>query len=186
MLTASQLLQHAVEAVLACESALSNTTAVASLASAMTSLTKRAVQFTIAAQAQDSAADAAAAAAEADAGGATAAANFPAVVPSLASLGVARTVPAAASLVRRSSSSSNQAATSTAFLAVLHARSLLQLADAMQAAGPQLLFKSLTSGAKFKLSGALKQVKQRFGGITLGPRGVSSSRLWKGNGGFGS
>jgi hypothetical protein len=50
-----------------------------------------------------------------------------------------------------SSTSSNQAAASIALLAVVLARSLVQMADAMEAAGPQLLFRSLMAKPLYAL-----------------------------------
>jgi hypothetical protein len=49
-----------------------------------------------------------------------------------------------------SSSSSSQAKASAAMLAVVLARSLVQLADAMEAAGPQLLFASLMAKPRYR------------------------------------
>jgi hypothetical protein len=49
-----------------------------------------------------------------------------------------------------STSSSSQAKASTAMLAVVLARGLVQLADAMEAAGPQLLLASLTAKPLFR------------------------------------
>uniref|UniRef100_A0A383VY06 phytol kinase n=1 Tax=Tetradesmus obliquus TaxID=3088 RepID=A0A383VY06_TETOB len=57
-----------------------------------------------------------------------------------------------------SGSSSSQGAASTAFLAVLLTRGLLQLAAAMEAAGPQLLFRCFAAceDAKYRLGWALQ------------------------------
>jgi hypothetical protein len=167
MKAAQQLMQHAADAVVGNESTLSNTAAVASLASAMSSMMKRAVQFlNAAAQEQDPAAAAAAAAAAGAGDGVTAAAaSLPAIAAPLLRSGLPWAVHKAAALMSTCSSRSrlNQAAASVAFLSVLHARSLVQLADAMEAAGPQLLFKSLTSDAQFRLRGAFMRAIQCCG-----------------------
>jgi hypothetical protein len=161
MLAASLLLAPAVDTVLSSDAALSNTVIVAGLASALASWVKRTVQFTKEAsslQGRPMPAAAAAAvtdsASEADSTEAEAAACFLAAAPALINhvlMPAAATAAAAAqrtsaaitntcSSSNSSSNSSSQAAASTAFLATLLARSLLQLADAMQVAGPQLLF----------------------------------------------
>jgi hypothetical protein len=59
--------------------------------------------------------------------------------------------PGAGSAVGSSSSSSSQAAASAALLAVVFARSLVQLADAMEAAGPEVYFKSLLGEPVFRM-----------------------------------
>jgi hypothetical protein len=168
MMAAAELLSQAAKAVLSWEAALVNTAAVARLASAITSLVKRAVQFTKAAagtMAQQAAA--VSPGAEAPAGS-----WFVAVVPgiidvvfepsarmllayivqlaeakcqSISAAGSSSSGNTTTNSSSASSSSSRQAAASTAFLAVVLARSLVQLADAMEAAGPELLFRSLTN-----------------------------------------
>ncbi|KAF6254255.1 hypothetical protein COO60DRAFT_335067 [Scenedesmus sp. NREL 46B-D3] len=152
MLVASQLLSYAVTAVLGSAAALSNTAAVAGLASALTSLVKRAVQFTRAAaalQAQSAAAG-------------DAAAFFPAAIDHITgdcfrmmacAICDASTsshvfaAPAAGS----ASGSNSQAAASAALLAVVLARSLVQLADAMEAAGPEVYSRSLLGEPSFRV-----------------------------------
>jgi hypothetical protein len=115
---------------------------VAGLASALTSLVKRAVQFIKAAasmQGQPAAADDAAAA------------YFPAPAPSIVKeLFVVAFWHCTGQLMAASnsssgSSSSSQVHSSAALLVVVLARSLVQLADAMEAAGPQLLHDSLVA-----------------------------------------
>jgi hypothetical protein len=159
MLVLGPLLLHALEAMRGSHAALDNTAAVAGLASALTSLAKRAVQHISAAanlQSQPTAA--------AD-GEAAAAALFPAAAPVFAAdcvatparlltgwLGSLETAAAAAgNAVGSSSSSSSQAGASAALLAVVFARSLVQLADAMEAAGPEVYFKSLLGRPEFRM-----------------------------------
>jgi hypothetical protein len=165
MLVPGPLLLHAVSAMRVSQAAVGNTAAVASLASALTSLTKRKVQYITAAvdlQSQP----AAAAGGEADG----AAAYFPAAALILAVDCVARPAcrltdwfecleDAAASagnaicssINSSSSSSSSQAAASAALLAVVFARSLVQLVDAMEAAGPVVYLKSVLGRPVFKM-----------------------------------
>jgi hypothetical protein len=185
MLAIPPLLAHAFYAVLQSELA-DNTAALAGLASALTSLVKRAVQYTKAATANDLQAQKGAAAAEVPDRQEVAAACFPVAVPVLvgdhlryraktlawprpeASPGPFNSLGAGSS----SSSSSSQAAASTAFLATLLVRHLLQLADAMEAAGPQLCYKCLMNRPSYMLMWQF----QREGGSAivcrrLGPRG---------------
>uniref|UniRef100_A0A383V4W9 Uncharacterized protein n=1 Tax=Tetradesmus obliquus TaxID=3088 RepID=A0A383V4W9_TETOB len=157
MLTAVEALAHAAGAVLSPAAAaaaaaaaeppglLSNTAAVAGLDSAVASFAKRAVQLTRAAvqmQGQSSAAAQDAAAV-----------YFPAALIDITDVhkeSVARSLfqasrnaSAAGAASAGSSSSSSQAAASTALLSVFAARGLVQLADAGEAAGPQLLFRCI-------------------------------------------
>jgi hypothetical protein len=95
----------------------------------------------------------------------TAAACFPAVVPLLLQLlAPSASLAAAAALLHRcdpasaDSSSGSQAKASAALLAVVLARGLVQLADAMEAAGPQLLFASLMT--KQCSEGAVRHVRR--------------------------
>jgi hypothetical protein len=165
MLAAGRLLAHAVDAVLGSQAALGNITTVTGLASVMTSFVKRAVQFVNAAstlQAAETPAatmlqpvghaaastsrptDHSAATAASEQAGLeeTAAACFPAVVPLLLQLLLPSAFLAAeaASLLSCDpasiDSSSSQAKASAAMLAVVLARGLVKLADAMDAAGP--------------------------------------------------
>jgi hypothetical protein len=155
MLVPGELLLHALPANLGFQSALDNTAAVAGLMSALTSLSKSAVQYIRAAanlQSQPVAASAAAAA------------YFPAAArvfaidfvdrpaswlgsQEVAAAGAGNAVGSSSS----SSSSSNQAAASAALLAVVFARSLVQLADAIEAAGPEVYLKSLLGGASYRM-----------------------------------
>jgi hypothetical protein len=137
------------------QAALDNTAAAAGLASALTSLTKRTVQYVKAAadlQSQLAAADAD--------GGDVAAAYFPAAVPTIAEACVGR--PACllagwfegletAAGVGNAVGSSSQAAACSALLAVVFARSLVQLADAMEAAGPAVYLKSLLGRPVYRM-----------------------------------
>jgi hypothetical protein len=168
VLAAARLLSFAMDAVLGSVTALSSTAAVAGLASALTSLVKRAVQLTAASDWQGRLATTPAAAAAAaptsaehslasDLGAMSA--NLAAAVPSLFQscfLGFEPVqVESVASLTSSSSSTSSsscQAAASYALLVVLMARSLLQLANAMEAAGPQLLFSALTAQATSRIA----------------------------------
>jgi hypothetical protein len=163
MLLPGQLLLFATPAVLVSQAALDNTAAVASLASALTSLAKRAVQhITAAADLQSQ--PAAAGIRDADA----VAAYFPAAARYIAADCVAepalvltkwiRSLQTAASGTGNtaggsssSSRSSSQAAASAALLAVVLARSLVQLADAMEAAGPEVYLKSLLGRPVFRM-----------------------------------
>jgi hypothetical protein len=127
-----------------------NTAAVPCLASAYTSLVKRAVQVVKAAGGWH--AQLAAAAATTHERVQVAAAYFLAAVPVL----VGEQLRGVASLLSQWATTgrcrmSRQAAASTALLAVLLARSLVQLADAKQAAGPQLYFNCVMSGPIYKL-----------------------------------
>jgi hypothetical protein len=159
MLVPARLLLHASAAILGSQAALDNTAAVAGLASALTSLAKRTVQF-IRAAADLQAQPAAAATGEVDA----AAAYFPAAVPYIADecvtqpaclstgcFGGCETAAAGNANGRSSSSQQSQAAASAALLAVVFARSLVQLADAMEAAGPEVYLKSLLGGPAFSM-----------------------------------
>jgi hypothetical protein len=137
---------------------LDNTAAVAGLASAVTSFAKTTVHLTRAAlllQVQPAAA--AAQGTEYAAAAASATACFPAAVATVtgvfsttvvsglfeASLHCSVTGTVGSCSSTSSSSSNCQAAASIVLLAVVLARSLVQLADAMQAVGPQLLFRTL-------------------------------------------
>jgi hypothetical protein len=151
MLVPGPLLLYASPAWRASGALLENTAAVAGLASALTSLAKRTVQLiTVGADLQ-----AAAAIDEADA----AATYFPAAAPTMAVDCIARPARLLSSWFERpetaasgvgnasgsssSSGSGSQAAASAALLAVVFARSLVQLADAMEAAGPEVYLRSL-------------------------------------------
>jgi hypothetical protein len=162
MLVPGRLLLYALNAMLGSPSTLDNTGAVAGLASALTSRAKRAVQcIRTAADLQSRAAAAAAAADEADA----AAVYFPAAALNIAFDCVAKpasllmgwsgsletAAAGAGNAVGSSSSSSSQAAASAALLAVVFARSLMQLADAMEAAGPEVYFDSMMARPVFRL-----------------------------------
>jgi hypothetical protein len=151
MLAIPPPLQHAFEAVLHSDLA-ADAAAAAGLASALTSLVKRSVRLAKAAVAlkvQSSAAAAAATRSVAQARAAEAAACFPAaaivlVNEHLSDLGSVLNKALQRSLGSACSGSlSSQAAASAAMLVVVLARSLVQLAGAMEAAGPQLLFDSL-------------------------------------------
>jgi hypothetical protein len=158
MLLPGPLLLYALPAAQGPQAALDkdNTAAFTGLASALTSLAKRAVQRIRAAadlQLQP------AAAATDDA----AAAYFPAAAASIAADCVAEPAgaltgwlislqaAAAGTGNARGSSSSSQAAASAALLAVVLARSLVQLADAMEAAGPEVYLKSLLGRPVFRM-----------------------------------
>jgi hypothetical protein len=190
MLAAGQLLVPAAVAVLGSQhiplEALDNIAAVASLASAIASFAKRAVQLTRAAitlQGQP-------AAAAAQGGAAAAAAFFPAavswmmgvlVVPFLESLSTASPHPGSATGAAGATRCS-QAAASTALLCVVAARGLVQLADAMEAAGPQLLFRSLMASRSFRESWDLANGGDMFISRIAGLRGSPAmhtvSRQW--------
>jgi hypothetical protein len=136
------LLLHACYAVLQPDLA-GNTAAAAALACALTSLVKRAVQLmaeAAAATTQDSA---------------TAAACFPAAVSDLVDehlQAVASSIAkSAGNSVEGSCSSSSQASASAALLAVVLARSLVQLADALEAAGPQLYYDCVMHKPEYKV-----------------------------------
>uniref|UniRef100_A0A383VUQ7 Uncharacterized protein n=1 Tax=Tetradesmus obliquus TaxID=3088 RepID=A0A383VUQ7_TETOB len=167
MFAAAQLLAPALTAVLSCQTLLANTAAVAGLASALTSLAKRAVQFTRAAarMQQEQQAAARPEATSAAAAAAAAAAYFPAAVPKIVDVlfklpdmrNTAALVGSSSSSSNTSSSSSssrNQVCASAVLLAVVLARSIVQLADAMEAAGPQLLFDSLAARPAFNVQWA--------------------------------
>jgi hypothetical protein len=162
MVAVGQMMQHAIAAVLDSDAHMGNTVAVAGLASAITSLAKRTVQFvrdacSMQQQQQQLPAEPSQLAAEC----------FPAAVLVLVqstlgefARGVLRaairsTKPAIHGSSKHSSSSSssstNQAAASAALLAVLLARSLVQLTDAMEAAGHQLLVDCQRSLPAFNL-----------------------------------
>jgi hypothetical protein len=159
MLLPGPLLLHAIPAAMRkSQAALDNTAAVAALASALASLAKRVVQrITAAADLQSQ--PAAAATGEDD----TAAAYFPAAAPHVVAGCIGRPAclladwfeifkPAAAGAGNAvSSSSSSQAAASAALLAVVFARSLVQVADAMEAAGPEVYLKSVLGRPVFRL-----------------------------------
>jgi hypothetical protein len=159
MVAAAHTIRFALVALLDSEAALGNTATVAGLASALTSLGKRAVQFIRAAVAlqQRAAGGAAAAAAAAAAGNIHNAAVsdegcFPAFVHAIVGA-VFRAFVVVARVkgcFDPSSSSSPQAAASSVLLAVVLARSLVQLADTMEAAGPQLLYNSLVAAPLFR------------------------------------
>jgi hypothetical protein len=163
MLTASELLKIAVKAVLSSEAALVNAAAVAGLASALTSWVKRTVQFI---QAAGAGAQQQQQQASAFSLRVMSASCFPAVVPELVEVLLQPTASAATDCIIRTQmaaaaasslndathnsnnsssidSSSIQAKASISLLVVVLARSLVQLADAMEAAGPEKLFKSL-------------------------------------------
>jgi hypothetical protein len=163
MLVPGPLLRYALQAMLGSQAALDNTTAVASLASAFTSLAKRAGQL-IRAAAELQSQPAAAATGAADPEG-QAAACFPAAALSIVgdcvtrpaclltdwfesletvAAGVGNTVGSSSS-----SSSSSPAAASAALLAVVFARSLVLLADAMEAAGQEVCLKSVLGRPSF-------------------------------------
>jgi hypothetical protein len=170
MLVASQLLQHAVNAVLGSGAALANTAAVAGLASALTSLVKRAMQFNRGAQLQDVSVNTTAAAASINAAQSFAAATAASATCTAATvvlndgmLPVATAVQPAATACLSSSSS--------AFLATLLVRSLMQLADAMEAAGPQPLFDSLTAGVQLKVAWYSVGDNTRYWETPLKPQG---------------
>jgi hypothetical protein len=156
MFVASQLLAVAEKAVLGSEAALVNTAAVAGLASALTSWAKRTVQFIQAAV--QTAQEQASAATPQD----LFPSYFPAVLPEVALMLLQpfeaalerimqQDAEAAGSSLddasRNSSNSSNrdsiQKKASMSLLVVVLVRSLVQLADAMEAVGPQLLFNAL-------------------------------------------
>jgi hypothetical protein len=153
MLVLPPVLQHAFDAVLHSE-LVSDTTAAAALASALASLAKRTVQFVKAAAALPLP-EAAATTWEEHA--AVAAACFPAAVSEL----VGENVTALATSVSKALDGPNhspgagglgsQAAASAALLAVVLARSLVQLADAMDALGPLPVYKRLLCKPRYTL-----------------------------------
>jgi hypothetical protein len=139
-----------VTAVLSSTTALANTAAVAALASALTSLVKRAVQFTKAAVSLRSQQ------LEQDSLDSKAAANFPVALPHIENQVLQELFKGFGAIFSSSSSSSNQlqARASAALLAVVAARSIVQLADAMEAAGPQLLLESHNAAPAFRIGWA--------------------------------
>jgi hypothetical protein len=149
MLAAADMMQEAARVGLGSPAALSATNLAAGLASALTSLAKKAVQFTKAAVMQRQPA------AAANAINSIAAACFPAALIKV----MFRLYPRLAAFMKTAAvhcapidgASSNQAAASIALLAAVLARSLVQLADAMEAAGPQLLFRSLIAKPLYAL-----------------------------------
>jgi hypothetical protein len=160
-----ELLEHAAHAVLDSQDLLSNTSAVAALASALTSLTKRAVQSLNAARLQ------------AQSGSTAAAGVAPAAVSLLGSFTavVVRRLEAAAFRVG-SRGSDSQAAASAAYLAVLLARSLVQLAAAVEAVGPQLLFDCLSKKDRVKISWGSFAGVRTFLTVSVGPEGEEQQR----------
>jgi hypothetical protein len=144
MLAAGRIMRHAVAAMLSCDVFTSNTVAVASLASAITSLVKRAAQYVRDAGGMQQQRRQQLAAASLE----LTAAYYPAAMRVLVrdvlgacSHGVwAEATHNAKPAAQNSSSSTSQAAASAALLAVVLARSLVQLTDAMEAAGSQLVF----------------------------------------------
>jgi hypothetical protein len=158
LLVPGRLLLHviALPAMQASQAMLDNTAAVAGLASAVTSLAKRAVQHIRAAA--DLQSQLAAAATGEDA----TAAYFPAAAPCVLADTVTRPAgmlagwcaslkTGAAGTSNAVSSSSSQGAASVALLAVVFVRSLVQLADAMEAAGPEVFLKSLLGRPAFRM-----------------------------------
>jgi hypothetical protein len=149
MLLPAALLPHSVRAVLGSAAALSNTATVAGVASTLTSLVKRAVQFIRASAVLP---------AEAAAAG-DPAACFSAATQTIAAECVQR--PAARIRLAAAigvfnvdgvgGAGGRQAAASAALLAVVLARNLVQLADAMAAAGPAVCARSLMSAPLFKI-----------------------------------
>jgi hypothetical protein len=155
MLVPGQLLLYASPAMPGSQAALDNTAAVAGLASALTSLVKRTVQRIRAAgdlQSQP------AAAATGEAIDEPQALYFPAAVLRIVDDCVAK--PArlltecfgcleTAAAGNAAGSSNSQAAASAVLLAVVFARSLVQLVDAMEAVGPEVYLKSLLGRPTF-------------------------------------
>jgi hypothetical protein len=158
LLVPGRLLLHATAypATRGASAVLDNTAAVAGLASALTSLAKRAVQHIRAAA--DLQSQLAAAATGEDA---AAAAYFPAAAPCVLADVITRpagllagwctSLETGAAGAGNAASSSSQAAASAALLAVVFARSLMQLADAMEAAGPEVYLKSLLGRPAFRV-----------------------------------
>jgi hypothetical protein len=152
MLAVPPLLLHAFDAVLHSPELAGNTSAAAGLASALTSLVKRAVQLTKAAVSLQEGNSAPSAAAAATVTGRAlageAAACFPAAVGELVGVHLKNLGNAVSKALVRSFSSTapsrlrsllgGQAAASAALLVVVLARSVVQLADAVEAVGPQL------------------------------------------------
>jgi hypothetical protein len=156
MLVPGRLLLYASPEILGPQAALENTAAVAGFASALTSLAKRTVQR-IRAAADLQSQPAILSASE----NYEAAAYFPAAASYLADDCIAKPAgfltdwfggvetAAAATGDAVGSSSSSQAASSAALLAVVFARTLVQLADAMEAAGPEVYSRSVLSRPAF-------------------------------------
>jgi hypothetical protein len=163
MVVAVEALAHAAVAVVGSQAgplgAVDNTAAVAGLASAVASFAKRAAQLTraaIALQGQS-----------ANSLEAAAAVYFPGALvyitdalqdslagglfSSLQHNLVAVVTGSSSHSSHSSTTSSSQAGASVAILAVVLARSLVQLADAMEAVGPQLLFRCLMAAPGFKI-----------------------------------
>jgi hypothetical protein len=162
MLVPGPLLLYALLAILESQAALDNTAAVAGLASALTSLVKRTVQLIRAAvDLQSESQPAAPVSSEANA----AAAYSPAAAASIIIESVARTsrlltgwfgrfqtaAANAGNAVGSSSNSSSQAAASAVLLAVMFARSLVQVADAIEAARPEVYLKSVLGEPGFRM-----------------------------------
>jgi hypothetical protein len=170
MLTAGNMIEHADGAMLSSDAFMGNTVAVAGLASAITSLVKRAVQCVRdACGMQQQRQQLAEQSLE------LAAACYPAAVRPLVrdflgtfSRGVycaaiRTTLPAVQNSSSDSSSScsTTQAAASAALLAVVLARSVVQLADAMEAAGgAQLLFDCQGRQSAFNIEWSLGGLQQ--------------------------
>jgi hypothetical protein len=152
MILATDMLAPPAAAVLGSEEQLGSSVTAAGLASALTSLVKRAVQFVTAATGMQQVAPRAVATPEFER---AAAACYPAAVASLASCFLAsvavQIADAASAMSRTSSSRGSQAAARVALLAVVLACSLVQLADAMEAAGPQLMFRALRSNPTYNV-----------------------------------
>jgi hypothetical protein len=168
MLVPGPLLLYAFPATPGPQPALDNTAAVAGLASAMTSLTKRAVQHIRAAADLQLQPAALLAAASDEAPGA--AAYFPAAAASMTIdcvskpaclltdwFNSAEAAAAGAGNAGGSSSSSSggssssQASSSAALLAVMCARSLVQVADAVDAVGPRVYLVSVLGKPVFRM-----------------------------------
>uniref|UniRef100_A0A383V5G8 MYND-type domain-containing protein n=1 Tax=Tetradesmus obliquus TaxID=3088 RepID=A0A383V5G8_TETOB len=187
MLMAAQLLAVAVNAVLNSGTALADTAAVAGLSSALTSLVKRTVQLIKAAASMQQRQAAAAAG--------TAAEHFLAAAPRILEvLFINTTLSAAATRVPNSSSSSSSSNSSSSsssevhascvLLGVVVARSVVQLADAMEAAGPQLLFDWLMAGPEFTPPAATATAGGGGAGASTG--GCSTARHRSGEANSGS
>jgi hypothetical protein len=167
---ASPMLALAVRAVLG-SAAQSDMTMVSGLASALASHVKRAVQLIGAAATLDAGPLAAA----------NAGACFPAAIQHIARSSVAQaaqiiheafaddSVATSSAGVSSSSSSSccssSQAAASAALLVVVLARNLLQLADAMEAAGPQVYLRSLLGRPAFNIRWLRRLRAERSGPV---------------------
>jgi hypothetical protein len=178
MLAVTPLLLHASHAVQLSELG-ANTVAVAGLASACTSFAKRAVQLTKAAGGLQDQPDAAAAVQQ-QGHAAVAAACFPAVVPvivdevlkDLARLLNWPIAPAGPEAILGYTTENGRlvshVAATSALLAVVLARSLAQLADAMQTARAELLYKCLLRRPKFTVMW-LSEEQHRSGHTTRDP-----------------